>query len=138
MLAPTTDPTLDLTRLAPVLERFAGGGRTQLLPALLAAQKIYGYLPEPVAAAIGQALEVPLAEVHGVIGFYTMLYTAPTGREIIRICTSPRCIQLGGHQVLQAVCDYLGVAPAKPRRTGPTWWKPCPASACATAPRPGW
>ena len=113
MLAPTTDPTLDLTRLAPVLERFAGGGRTQLLPALLAAQKIYGYLPEPVAAAIGQALEVPLAEVHGVIGFYTMLYTAPTGREIIRICTSPRCVQLGGHQVLQAVCDYLGVAPGE-------------------------
>jgi len=48
-----TSPSLDLGHLKPILEKHAPGGRTQLLPALWEAQKIYGHLSEPVAAAIG-------------------------------------------------------------------------------------
>ena len=105
--------TVNLARLEPVLEKYGGGGRTQLLPALLAAQQIYSYLPEPVAAAIGRTLGVPLADVHGVISFYTMLYDQPTGRTMIRVCTSPRCAQVGGKEALEEMCNHLGIRPGE-------------------------
>ena len=77
--------TLDLTPLRPILDRYAPQGRPGLLPALHEAQALYGYLPEPVAAAIGQALRVPLADVHGVIDFYALFYREPVGRTVIRV-----------------------------------------------------
>ena len=60
---------LDLAPLRAMLADLASQGRTALLPALQAAQALYGYLPEPVAAEVARALHVPLADVHGVIDF---------------------------------------------------------------------
>ena len=104
-------PTTDLTRLEPILEARAGQGRAALLPVLLDAQRAYGYLAEPVVEAIGQRLRVPLAEIHGVIEFYTMLYPRPVGRQMVRVCTSPICAALGAEAVLQAATRHLGVNP---------------------------
>jgi NADH-quinone oxidoreductase subunit F len=100
-------------RLAPILKRHGPGGRKQLIPALLEAQAEYGHLPQHVVERIGQGLQVPLAEIHGVIEFYTMLYPQPMGRTIVRVCTSPICAQAGGHAALEAACDYLGVVPGQ-------------------------
>ena len=99
---------VDLSQLDPVLDRYRDGGRTSLLPALHEAQRIYGYLPDPVLTAIGQALRVPLADIHGVVEFYTMFYDRPTGERIVRICTDPACALAGSEQVLEAACRHAG------------------------------
>ncbi|HEC21906.1 MAG TPA: NADH-quinone oxidoreductase subunit NuoF [Chloroflexi bacterium] len=99
---------VDLSQLDPVLDRYRDGGRTSLLPALHEAQRIYGYLPDPVLTAIGQALRVPLADIHGVVEFYTMFYDRLTGERIVRICTDPACALAGGEQVLEAACRHAG------------------------------
>lgn len=108
-----TSQTINLAELKPIIQKHAPGGRSRLLPALWEAQKTYGYLSEPVAAAIGKALRVPLSEVHGVIEFYSMFYNRPVGRTIVRVCTSPMCTQTGGEDLLQAVCDHFGVQPGE-------------------------
>ena len=100
-------------RLAPILERHAPGGRQQLIPALLEAQAEFGHLPQHVVERIGQGLQVPLAEIHGVIEFYTMLYPQPMGQTMVRVCTSPICAQAGGHAAAEAACDFLGVVPGQ-------------------------
>ncbi len=107
----THTPSLEL--LQPILDRLRPGGRTNLIPALLAAQAAYGHLPEAVVEAVAQALEVPPAEVHGVIEFYSMLYPRPTGRTIVRVCTSPMCAQAGGERALQAAARHLGIGPGQ-------------------------
>jgi NADH-quinone oxidoreductase subunit F len=104
---------IDLTMLDARLAELASQGRTALLPALHAAQDLYGYLPEPVAAKIGQALGVPLADVHGVIEFYSLFYSTPVGRNIVRICTDPVCDLAGGKQVLDAACRKLNLKPGQ-------------------------
>ena len=104
-------PDLDLSSLRSVLTQFAPQGRTALLPALHAAQSIYGYLPEPVSAEVGRALRVPLADVYGVIDFYAMFYRKPMGKTIVRVCGDPACALAGGEDVLRAVCRYLNVEP---------------------------
>jgi hypothetical protein len=57
------------TPLKLAIEPYIPLGRSGLLPALHAAQKLYGWVSEPVAAEIAKALHVPLADVHGVIEF---------------------------------------------------------------------
>ena len=89
------------------LQGISGRGRTMLIPALLAAQKEFGHISKDTAAEIGTALNVPLADVTGVIEFYSMLYEEPTGETILRVCTSPTCSARGGRQLLQETLDRL-------------------------------
>jgi NADH-quinone oxidoreductase subunit F len=99
---------LDLSPLTPLLEKYQHRGRTYLLPLLHEAQSIYGYLPEAVLIAIGHTLHVPLADIHGVVEFYTMFYDEPVGKRMVRICTDPSCAIAGAEQVLVASCRHAG------------------------------
>ena len=102
---------IDLAPLRTILTDLSLQDRTDLLPALHAAQSIYGYLPEPVAAEIGHALKVPLVDVYGVIDFYTMFYREPVGETVIQICSDPACALAGSDSVLEATCRRLNIAP---------------------------
>ena len=59
----------DLAPIKTAIESYILLGRSGLLPALHAAQKVYGWLPEDIAAEVARSLRVPLADVHGVIEF---------------------------------------------------------------------
>jgi len=100
-----------LDKLKSILEKHQPFGREQLLPVLWDAQNTYGYLSEPVVTAIGKALKVPLVDIYGVIEFYTMFYKEPVGETMVRACVSPICTQLGGEQILDAVCEHYSVQP---------------------------
>jgi NADH-quinone oxidoreductase subunit F len=102
---------IDLSQLRIQLEGLSQQGRTALLPALHQAQDLYGYLPEPVVAEVSRALGVPLADIYGVIEFYSMLYSQPVGKTIVRVCTDPACAMAGGEAVLTKVCQHAGVTP---------------------------
>ena len=103
---------LDLALCDPVLAGYSSQGRSALLPALKAVQDIYGYLPEGATAKVARALNVPLADVTGVVSFYTMFYSEPVGRTIIRVCTDPPCAIRGGDNVLRAACHKASVREA--------------------------
>jgi len=93
----------DLTPLRETLTAYAPQGRSGLLPALHAAQKLYGYIPEPAAVEIGRSLGVPLADVSGMIDFYSLFYRQPVGKTIVRVCTDPACALAGAEEVLDAL-----------------------------------
>ncbi len=114
----TASEVLDLNNLKTILSKHAGNGKGALLPTLIEAQESYGYLSEPLVVAIGEALKVPMADIHGVIEFYTMLYTEPIGENVIRICTSPICAQFGGGKILEALCKHFGIKPGETTSDG--------------------
>ncbi len=107
---------IDLTPLKLVIESFIPLGRSGLLPALHAAQKIYGWLPQEVAAEIAKTLHVPLADAHGVIEFYSLFYNEPVGRRIIRVCTDQACALKGGDDLLNHLCHQYDVEPNQTTR----------------------
>jgi len=98
---------IDLTPLKVAMEEYAPQGRTALLPALYAAQEIYGYLPEHVAAEVARSLKVPLVEVFGVIDFYAMFYREPVGKTVIHVCNDPACAMAGSEPMLKRLTQHL-------------------------------
>jgi NADH-quinone oxidoreductase subunit F len=104
---------IDLAPLHAELDHYTPLGRSGLLPALHAAQKIYGWLPEEVAAEVAKSLHVPLADVHGVIEFYSLFYNKPVGKRIIRICTDQACALKGADSVLKHLCVHYGILPGQ-------------------------
>ncbi len=98
---------IDLTLLEPVLQTYGPQGRTALLPALHAAQNLYGYLPEPVAAAVARALHVPLADVHGVIEFYAMFYPQPVAKTVLHVCNDPACGMAGADALFKQLASRV-------------------------------
>jgi NADH-quinone oxidoreductase subunit F len=101
--------SVDLTPLAPIIEKYQGRQRDALLPLLHDAQAVYGWLPREVQAAIGRTLRVPLADIHGVIEFYTMFYNEPTARRVIRVCEDSACSLAGCKEVMRAIEANTGL-----------------------------
>ena len=97
----------ELSALRQILAGLAPQGRAALLPALHAAQRIFRWIPEPVAAEVARALGVSLADVGGVIDFYEMFHRRPVGRTIVRVCSAPICALAGAESVTQALCHDL-------------------------------
>lgn len=105
----TAVQTVDLAQLTPLLEKYNGRKRDALLPLLHKAQAIYGWLPPEVQEAIGKTLRVPLADIHGVIEFYTMFYNEPTAKRVIRVCEDSACSLAGCKSVMTAIEQKLGL-----------------------------
>ena len=103
------DKTINQT-FEDYLHELAPKGRTMLLPILLEAQKRYNHISKENARAIGAALRVPLADVTGVIEFYSLLFEEPTADTIIRVCDSPACSLAGSAESVTAIKSNLNGA----------------------------
>ncbi|MFQ5420363.1 MAG: NAD(P)H-dependent oxidoreductase subunit E, partial [Anaerolineae bacterium] len=109
---------IDLAPLKLILRKYddslpygrAAHNRAALLPLLHEAQALYGWLPREVQEAIGQTLRVPLADIHGVIEFYTMFYNRPTAKRVVRVCEDVACRLRGADGVMTAVSNQLGLS----------------------------
>ena len=101
------------SQLHAAIELYIPLGRSGLLPALHAAQKIYNWISEETATEISKALRVPLADIHGVIEFYSLFYNEPIGKRVIRVCTDVACALKGGDKVLHHLCSHHGLEPGQ-------------------------
>ena len=72
----TTDRSVDLALLEPVLEEL-GPERNAVMPVLLKAQELYGYLSGAVLERVAKRLHVPSSEVYGVATFYPQFRFSP-------------------------------------------------------------
>ncbi|HSH54231.1 MAG TPA: formate dehydrogenase subunit gamma [Methylotenera sp.] len=66
-----------------------------LLPLLHAIQDNVGYIPESSYPSISKALNLSVAEVHGVVTFYHHFRTHKPGRHILQICRAESCQSMG-------------------------------------------
>lgn len=66
-----------------------------LLPLLHAIQDEVGYVPESSYKPISKALNLSVAEVHGVVTFYHHFRTHKPGRHTLQICRAESCQAMG-------------------------------------------
>ena len=105
--------TEPISPLHTAIEPYIPLGRSGLLPALHAAQKIHGWVSEETASVIAKTLRVPLADVHGVIEFYSLFYNVPTAKRVIRVCTDVACALRGGDKILGGLRKQHGLDPGQ-------------------------
>ena len=95
-------------KLMAVIEKHKGqDGAT--IPVLHEAQDIYGYLPIEVQEMISEGLGVPLAEIYGIVTFYTQFSINPKGEYKIGVCLGTACYVKGSGDILEKVKQILGI-----------------------------
>lgn len=72
-------------------------------------QKAYGYIPEKEIEELAMEYDMSRAKAYGVISFYSMLHTEPTGKYMVRVCNSLSCHLNNSGDIVQGIKDYLGV-----------------------------
>lgn len=95
--------------LDDLLRPYTDRKQDALLPVLWDVQTAYGYISADAMREISHLLRVPEANIYGVIEFYSLFHTEPTGETVIRVCTDQSCGLAGADNVIQTVCDGLGI-----------------------------
>ena len=72
-------------------------------------QEEHGYLPLAALERVSAHLNVPIANIHGVVSFYSQFSLVPRGRHILKMCLGTACHIRGGQGVLEEVQSVLGI-----------------------------
>ena len=85
------------------------GENGAVIPVLHEAQDIYGYLPIEVQKIISEGLNVPLAEIYGIVTFYTQFSLYPKGTYEVSVCLGTACYVKGSGTILEKIKERLGI-----------------------------
>jgi len=98
-----------VAKLDEIIARFKGkpGG---LIPVLEEAQVTLDYLPISIQERIAKGLNLPLAQVYGVVTFYSFFTMKPRGRHTIRVCLGTACYVRGGKTIAESIVKEFNVA----------------------------
>lgn len=106
-----------------------------LIPILHEVQEAYGYLPDEVQEKIAKEMNIPKAEVFGVISFYSHFATNPTGKFKISVCMGTACYVKGAGEILDKLKEKLGVKVGETTKDGEFTLEECRClGACGLAP----
>ncbi|MGD2088046.1 MAG: NADH-quinone oxidoreductase subunit NuoE [Candidatus Aminicenantes bacterium] len=80
-----------------------------LIPLLQSAQDSYGYIPEKAIHYISELVNIPAADIYGVITFYSQFRLKPLGKYVVRICEGTACHVNGAKSILKVLQNELGI-----------------------------
>ncbi len=98
----------ELERINNIIADYRGD-KWGLIPLLHVIQQSQGYIPPEVIPNIASSLGLFPSQVQGIITFYTQLYTAPRGKNIVKVCRGTACHVRGGKTILRLVKQHLGI-----------------------------
>lgn len=111
------------------------GDAGALMPILQEAQEIYGYLPIEVQSIISEKTGIPLAEIYGVVTFYSQFSLNPKGEYKIAICLGTACYVKGAGEIYNKFSEKLGISNGECTPDGKFSLEPCRCiGACGLAP----
>lgn len=121
-------------KLDEVIAKYKGT-RGALISVLHEAQEIYGYLPMSVQKKIAEGLGISLAEVYGVVTFYTQFYLEPKGKYRINVCLGTACYVKGAGLILDKLSEILQIKSGQCTKDGLFSLEACRCvGACGLAP----
>ncbi|GAB4294347.1 MAG: NADH-quinone oxidoreductase subunit NuoE [Marinilabiliales bacterium] len=81
-----------------------------LISLLQSAQDSYGYIPEKVIHYISELVNIPAADIYGVITFYSQFRLKPLGKYVIKICEGTACHVNGAKNIINVINNELGIS----------------------------
>ena len=98
-----------VAKIHEICDRYAGEP-TPLMMILSDIQKEYGYIPLDVQEIVSQRTGVSVAEIYGVVTFYSFFSLKPKGKYIIGCCLGTACYVKGAGQVFDKFSEVLGIS----------------------------
>ena len=92
--------------------------RGSLMSVLQKAQDIYGYLPLEVQKIISEGMGVSLAEIYGIVSFYSQFLLNPKGEVSVAVCMGTACYVKGSGAILDRISEKVGVKPGETSSDG--------------------
>ena len=100
------------TETKEILEKYPKE-KDQLIMILNDVQEKYGYIPKQAQMIISEELSIPMAEIYGVITFYSRFTLAPKGKYNISICLGTACYVKGSQKLLDRAKERLKIEPGE-------------------------
>ena len=91
-----------------ILEKYSKD-KSNLIQILNEVQENYGYIPKYSQISISEYLDIPLAEIYGVITFYARFTLKPKGKYNISVCLGTACFVKGSEKVLDKAKEILKI-----------------------------
>jgi len=80
-----------------------------LMQTLQKAQDIFGYLPLEVQKFIADETDIPLADIYGVVTFYTQFTVEEKGKHRVGVCLGTACYVKGSQDVMDKLAEELNI-----------------------------
>jgi len=92
--------------------------KTPLMMILSDIQREYGYIPIDVQELISAETGIPVAEIYGVVTFYSFFSLDPKGKNVIGVCLGTACYVKGSQQIIDKFSEILGIKPGETTEDG--------------------
>ncbi len=83
--------------------------KSNLIQILNEVQETYGYIPRTAQLAISEYLGLTMAEIYGVITFYSRFSLKPKGKYNVSVCLGTACFVKGSEKILDKLKSKLGI-----------------------------
>lgn len=87
--------------------------KDNLIQMLNEIQEHYGYVPMWVQKELSEFLNVPMAEIYGVITFYSRFSLKPKGKYNISVCLGTACFVKGSQKIMDRLQERLKIKPGE-------------------------
>jgi len=91
---------------------------TPLIMILSDIQSEYGYIPLEVQEIVSEKTGISVAEIYGVVTFYSFFSLKPNGKYVIGCCLGTACYVKGAQQVIDKFGEILGIKPGETTADG--------------------
>jgi len=109
--------------------------KSNLIQVLNGVQEYYGYIPKDVMIYISEEMNIPVAEIYGVVTFYSRFSLKPKGKYNICVCQGTACFVKGAERILDKVKQELGIEVGETTEDGKFSLEPTRClGACGLAP----
>ena len=81
-------------------------------------QHEYGYIPLEVQEVVSAKTGISVAEIYGVVTFYSFFSLTPKGKYVIGCCMGTACYVKGAQQVIDKFSELLNIKPGETTKDG--------------------
>ena len=104
-------------KINEICDRYADE-KPPLMMILSDIQKEYGYIPLEVQEVVSGRTGISVAEIYGVVTFYSFFSLQPKGKYVIGCCLGTACYVKGAQQIIDKFSDILKIAPGETSEDG--------------------
>ncbi len=92
--------------------------KDNLIQMLNEIQEHYGYVPMEAQKELSEFLSIPMAEIYGVVTFYSRFSLKPKGKYNVSVCLGTACFVKGSQKIMDRLQERLKIGPGETTKDG--------------------